>query len=122
MAKKLELLEQAKKMKLEVSSKNTISEIEKAISKVSSHQSPVASKAKEAVQETKDKGLETTAKPLAKAGKRSEKALKEAEEKIDKEERKAKGNVSPKSEDAEHKAKKGPKPVTRPLIERRGKK
>lgn len=125
MAKKAELLEQAKQLKLEVTAKNTISEIEKAISKVTSHQSTVArepQKTQSKAQATEDKGLETTAKPLAKAGKRSEKALKEAEEKTVKEIRKETGDTTPKGEEAEHRAKTGPRPVTRPLIERRGKK
>ena len=117
MAKKLELLEQAKKMKLEVSNKNTVAEIEAAINKAEK----TAKKTPEKVEKEEPKTDSSDVK-TAKAGKRSEKALKEAEEKVEKEERKAKGDVSPKSEDAEHKAKKGPKPVTRPLIERRGKK
>ena len=66
---------------------------------------------------------ETPAKEvkLAKAGKRSVKAIKEVEEKIAKEERKEKGDTTPQSEEAEASTKKGPKPVTRPLLERRGK-
>lgn len=99
MAKKADLLEEAKKMKLEVSEKNTIAEIEAAIHA-----------AGEAVEKT-----------VAKAGKRSEKALKEVEAKQEKEERKAAHDTTP-QEEVEARVKKGPKPVTRPKLERRGKK
>jgi len=57
----------------------------------------------------------------AKAGKRSAKAIKEAEEKADKEARKEAGDTSPQSPEAEAAQKRGPVPVPRPLIERRGK-
>jgi large subunit ribosomal protein L1 len=101
MAKKAELLEKAAELKLEVSEKNTIAEIEAAI---------------EAAGETVK-----TEKTVAKAGKRSEKALAEAEAKAEKEARKEAGDTAPQSEEAEANTKKGPKPVTRPRIERRGK-
>jgi large subunit ribosomal protein L1 len=104
MAKKAELLEQAAKLNLEVTDKNTIAEIEAAIAGA------------EAPKEEK------TDKPAAKAGKRSEKAQAEAEAKAEKEARKEAGDTTPQTEEAESHAKKGPKPVTRPLIERRGKK
>lgn len=58
---------------------------------------------------------------LAKAGKRSEKAIKEVAEKIAKEERKEKGDTTPLSDDVEAAAKKGPKPITRSRLARRGK-
>lgn len=58
---------------------------------------------------------------LAKAGKRSAKAIKESEEIIKKEERKAK-IASGEIEDGSSEVKKGPKPTTRPKIERRSKK
>jgi large subunit ribosomal protein L1 len=102
MAKKAELLEKAAELKLEVSDKNTIAEIEAAI---------------EAAGTDAPKEEKTTAK----AGKRSEKSLKEAEEKAEKEARKEAGDTTPQSEEAEARTKKGPKPVTRPRIERRGK-
>lgn len=107
MAKKAELLEEATKLNLEVTDKNTIAEIEAAIAGAAQAEAP----AEEAKEE----------KPLAKAGKRSEKALREAEEKAEKEARKEAGDTTPQSEEAEANAKKGPKPVTRPLLERRGK-
>jgi large subunit ribosomal protein L1 len=58
---------------------------------------------------------------LAKAGKRSVKAIAEVEAKMEKEARKEKHDTTPQSDEAEAHTKKGPKPVTRPLIERRGK-
>jgi ribosomal protein L1 len=103
MAKKAELLEEATKLGLELTEKNTIAEIEAAI----------AGAAKD---EASEEGQHT-----AKAGKRSEKSLREAEEKAEKEARKEAGDTAPQSEEAEANAKKGPKPVTRPLLERRGK-
>lgn len=114
MAKKAELLEEAKKLGLEVTEKNTIAEIEAAIT-ASSKQEVVGSK-EEATEAPKEK------KGAAKAGKRSEKSLKEAEEKAARDARKEAGDTTPQSEEAESHVKKGPKPVTRPLIERRGKK
>lgn len=101
MAKKADLLAQAAELKLEVSEKNTIAEIEAAIAGVA--EAPKEEKA------------------TAKAGKRSEKALAEAEAKAEKEARKEAGDTTPQSEEAEARSKKGPKPVVRPLIERRGK-
>lgn len=102
MAKKADLLEQAKELKLEVTDKNTIAEIEAAIAGAEKHEVREAT--------------------TAKAGKRSEKALKEAEEKAEKSARKEAGDTTPQSEEAEAAVKKGPRPVTRPRLERRGKK
>ncbi len=101
MAKKAELHEKAAALKLEVSDKNTIAEIEAAIATAEGH--------------------EVKAATPAKAGKRSEKSLKEAEEKAEKEARKEAGDTTPQDEDAEAHVKKGPKPVTRSRLERRGK-
>lgn len=104
MAKKLELLEQAKKLKLDVSNQNTIAEIEAALATVA----PVEEKV-EPVDATK----------VTKAGKRSAKALHEAEELAEKEERKeqiAKGEIDPSAE-----VRRGPAPKTRLKSERRSK-
>lgn len=79
MAKKAELLEEAKKLGLEVTDRNTIAEIEKAIS---------VSKESQTTSESEQETKEDTNKPLAKAGKRSAKAVAEAEAKEAKEERK----------------------------------
>lgn len=102
MAKKAELLEKAAELGLEVTDKNTIAEIEAAI---------------------ENAGAEAPAeeKHAAKAGKRSEKAQKEVAEKLEKEARKEAGDTTPQSDEAAANVKKGPKPVTRPRIERRGK-
>ena len=102
MAKKAELLEKAAELKLEVSEKNTIAEIEAAIAEAEKH--------------------EVREAHVAKAGKRSQKALDEAEAKAEKEARKEAGDATPQDEDAEAHVKKGPKPITRPKLERRGKK
>lgn len=102
MAKKADLLEKAAELKLEVTDKNTIAEIEAAIAEA-------------------DVSTPTQEKTVAKAGKRSEKALAEAEEKAEKEARKEAGDTAPQSDDVEASTAKGPKPVVRPRIERRGK-
>lgn len=113
MAKKADLLSQATTLGLKLTEKNTIAEIETAIK--GAQTAPAAAVAEEVatapVKEVK----------LAKAGKRSAKVLAEVEEKVEKEARKEAGDTTPQSDDGEVRAKKGPKPVTRPLIERRGK-
>lgn len=101
MAKKAELLEKAAALKLEVSEKNTIAQIEEAIASAEKH--------------------EVKKDAPAKAGKRSEKSLAEAEAKAEKEARKEVGDTTPQSPEAEVVKKKGPRPVTRPVLERRGK-
>lgn len=105
MAKKAELLEKAQAMGLEVTSKNTIAEIESAIEAAG----------EESVVEAPEREV-----AVAKAGKRSAKAIAEAEAEAEKEERKAQvaaGEVD--SSDAGEK--KGETPITRPKAERRGK-
>ena len=109
MAKKADLLVEAAKLKLDVTEKNTIAEIESAIAGVVTA---------ETVAETEAPKEE---KKAAKAGKRSEKSLAEAEEKAEKDARKEAGDTTPQSEEAEAHTKKGPKPVVRPRLERRGK-
>jgi large subunit ribosomal protein L1 len=107
MAKKADLLAQAKDLGLEVSEKNTIAEIEAVIATAGAVEA-------EAVVVTEEKEV------TAKAGKRSAKSLREAEEAAEKEARKEAGDTSSQT-DEEAVVKKGPKPVTRPLIDRRGK-
>lgn len=115
MAKKAELLEQAKERGLkDVSAKNTIAEIEAAIKNAD------APKKEEPSSDEATETNETHAP--AKAGKRSQKALHEAEERAEKEARKEAGDSTPQPEDAEARSTKGPRPVVRPRIERRGKK
>jgi len=113
MAKKAELLEKAAELKLKVSEKNTIAEIEAAIAGASTPEVVVTEAI--AVEE-----VATEEPKLAKAGKRSAKAIAEVEAKEEKEARKEAGDTT--SVDGEEASvAKGPKPVTRPLIERRGK-
>jgi ribosomal protein L1 len=120
MAKKPELLEKAKKLKLDVTAKNTIAELEEAIKNAEAELKP--EKVEKIEKETatiQEKPVED--KPAAKSGKRSEKSLKEAEDKAAKEERKAHKDTAPRSTEATAHVKKGAKPKVRPLIERRGK-
>lgn len=115
MAKKADLLAEAAKLNLEVSEKNTIAEIEAAISGAAPVEVPAeAPEAPEATQASNDE------ETFAKAGKRSAKAVAEAEAKAEKEARKEAGDTTP-QDGSEEVVKKGPKPVTRPVIERRGK-
>ena len=112
MAKKADLLTEAATLHLKVNERNTIAEIEAAIAEANKTEAPAEDKEVVAKREAS----------VAKAGKRSEKSLKEAEEKAEKEARKEAGDTAPQSDDAEAHVRKGPKPVTRPKAERRGKK
>lgn len=103
--KKGELLELAKSMKLDVTEKNTVVEINQAIKE-----------AKEAKKAEDASVIASREAKVAKSGKRSEKALKEAEEKAEKEARKET------EKDDEAAKKKGPAPKVRSRLERRGKK
>jgi ribosomal protein L1 len=111
MAKKAELLEQASVLGLSVNANNTIAEIEAAIAAA-----PAETTEAPAVEETAEDHVAV----VAKSGKRSQKAIDEAEAKAEKEARKEAGDTSAQG-DEEAVVKKGPKPVTRPLLERRGK-
>lgn len=113
MAKKADLLAQATTLGLKLTEKNTIAEIEAAIK--SADTTPTVVVAEEVAETPVVEEVK-----LAKAGKRSAKVLAEVEEKVEKEARKEAGDTSAQSEEAESRTK-GPKPVTRPLIERRGK-
>ncbi len=111
MAKKADLLAEAASLGLTVTEKNTIAEIEAAIG------SAAATTTSEVVAES----TTTTTEDFAKAGKRSKKAVDEAEAKAEKEARKEAGDTTPQDPGVEAHTKKGPKPVTRPRLERRGK-
>ena len=102
---KTELLKEAKALKLDVTTKNTIAEITAAI---------------EGAGAVPTKEAEAPVKATAKAGKRSEKGIKEAEEKQAKEGRKAHADEA-KAEVSEVKPKKVAKPA-RSKLERQGKK
>ena len=110
MAKKANLLEEAQKLGLDVSEKNTVAQIEAAI--VDAQTPAVAEEAP----------VEAAEEKVAKSGKRSAKAIAEAEAKAEKEARKEAGDTTSADGEEEATVKKGPKPVTRPLLERRGKK
>ena len=110
MAKKADLLAEAAKLGVEVSEKNTIAEIEAAIAGAAPAEATEVAEVVEATEEAH----------VAKAGKRSAKAIAETEAKLEKEARKEAGDTSP-VDGSEEVVKKGPKPVTRPTIERRGK-
>lgn len=111
MARKAELLEEAQKLGLDVTEKNTIAEIEAAINNATD--TP-----KEAAEETSTEEVKEE-KTAAKAGKRSEKAQREMAEKLEKEARKEAGDTAP--QDGAESSKKGKAPIVRPRIERRGK-
>ena len=116
MAKKADLLAEAAKLGLEVSDKNTIAQIEAALA--SAGNADAAEAPAEEVTVTEAAPVAEVA--TAKAGKRSAKAIAEAEAKAEKEARKEAGDTTP-QDGSEEVVKKGPKPVTRPVIERRGK-
>ncbi len=128
MAKKAELLEKAAELKLDVSEKNTIAEIEAALAAADKKPESIVDQVADAAAAFIDEVSADTAEAVtevkesfAKAGKRSEKAQKETEEKLEKEARKEAGDTTAQG-DAEAHEKKGPAPKVRPLIERRGKK
>ena len=110
--KKADLIEEAKALGLEVSEKMTIAQINEAIAGAS--ETPKA----EAEVEAKE---EVAEEKFAKSGKRSKKHAEEVLAKEEKEARKAAGDTSLQGEN-EAVVAKGPKPITRPRIERRGKK
>lgn len=119
MAKKADLLEQAIKLGLDITEKNTVAEIEAAIkSAEQSAEATGVTKEETPVVEAAEKPVDEKA---AKAGKRSAKSLREAEEKAEKEARKEAGDTEPQSEEAEENVKKGKAPIVRPRAERRGK-
>ncbi len=111
MAKKAELLEEAKTRNIDVSDKNTIAEIEAALKNADKNP------------ENDDKDIVSERKAeVAKSGKRSAKASEEAEAKAEKEARKEAGDTTAQSEEAVAHTKKGPAPKIRPHHERKGKK
>lgn len=103
MAKKADLLKQAEELKLDVTEKNTVAEIEAAINNATT------------TNETEAPAEADT--PVAKAGKRSAKAIKESEAKAEKEARKADDSDDAKAE--KPKQKQNP---PKSQLERKGKK
>lgn len=127
MAKKAELLEKAAELKLDVTDKNTIAEIETAITTAESDKQKAASEEASAQENHKEKSddkdvIAERKADVAKSGKRSAKAAEEAEAKADKEARKESGDTTPQSDEAVAHLKKGPAPKVRPHHERKGRK
>jgi large subunit ribosomal protein L1 len=125
MAKKAELLEQAKKLGLELTEKSTIAQIEAAINDspeaaVIPTEAERSSPEKEILKQVQDDNadVQDDKVSVAKAGKRSAKGVKEAEEKTEKIEHQVTGEHE-ESEATE--VKKGPAPKIRTKLERRSK-
>lgn len=112
MAKKAELLEQAKKLKLEVTEKNTIAEIEKAIAEVATEKV-----VKEVIAPATDQP--EVEQVVAKAGRRSAKGIAEAEAKQEKIE---KQHHRDEAEESEKSSKPAYSQKTRSKLDRSGKK
>lgn len=102
---KAELLDEAKALGLDLTTKNTVAEINDAIKGAKSDK--IAADAE--VIANREAGV-------AKSGKRSQKSIDEAEAKAEKEARKESGEA-----DSDEPAKKGPAPKVRSKLERRGK-
>ncbi len=123
--KKADLLEDAKALGLKLTEKNTIAEISEAIKNAAENTKEVAEEVVEEVKEKAEEIIEKVEKKadeaFAKSGKRSKKHAEEVAEIEEKEARKAAGDTTP-VDGSEAAIKKGPKPVTRPKLERRGKK
>ena len=123
--KKADLLEDVKALGLKLTEKNTIAEISEAIKNAAENTKEVAEEVVEEVKEKAEEIIEKVEKKadeaFAKSGKRSKKHAEEVAEIEEKEARKAAGDTTP-VDGSEAAIKKGPKPVTRPKLERRGKK
>lgn len=126
--KKADLLEDAKALGLKLTEKNTIAEINEAIKaaaeKVEEIVQEVAEEVSEIIKEAEEiieTAEEKIEEAFAKSGKRSKKHAKETADQEEKEARKEAGDTTP-TDGSEAVAKKGPKPITRPRLERRGKK
>jgi len=101
---KADWIKEAKALGLEVNVKSTVAELKSAI---------------EDTGVVKQKGTDTREAEVAKAGKRSAKSTRESETETS---RKEKASKQDKDETGEVKPKKGPIPITRPVLERRSKK
>ena len=119
--KKADLIEDAKALGLDVNEKMTIAQINEAIEGAKEAKAEViAEEIVEAI-EVAEELEEVAEEKFAKSGKRSKKHADEVIAKEEKEARKAAGDTSAQG-DHEANVTKGPKPVTRPRLERRGKK
>jgi len=122
---KADWLKEAKALGLKLTPKDKIADIKASIAAADSKPKTVSSgeretKSEEPVDRTPNSDLPTS--KTAKAGKRSKKALEEAEVKAAKEARKRGPDAEPTEAEPAPVIKRGPRPVTRPKIERRGKK
>lgn len=116
---KTELLEEATKLGLDVTAKNTVAQIKEALE---SSQSDTKSKESTEVADAETVEADNSTQTFTKAGKRSKKAHEEEVAEAQKEERKEKiatGELDPADEAP---IKKGPAPKVRSILERRGKK
>lgn len=119
MAKKADLLEQAKELKLDVTEKNTIAEIETAINNAKGADDGDHKETDQNTDGTDQKGQVEADKPLAKSGKRSAKGIAEAEAKTEKIEKQHSRSDDEDQENTQPKVLHNP---TRSRLERSGKK
>lgn len=118
---KSDLLAEAAELKLNLTEKNTVAEIQSAIKEAKTE---VETKDTVASSDTASDEIDTAEKEdthFTKSGKRSEKAVREAEAEAKKEARKVAGDTTP-QDGATANIEKGPAPKTRPLAERKSKK
>ncbi|MCL1876996.1 50S ribosomal protein L1 [Candidatus Saccharibacteria bacterium] len=122
---KQELLNEADKMGLTLSVKNTVAEIETAIAEaeksgVKTEHTEIAEPV--VTEEKTEEKMETTEtdEHFTKAGKHSHKAVEEAEKEAERQARKEAGDTTPQDGKIANDTK-GPKPVCRKLIDRKGK-
>ncbi len=114
---KQELLNEADKLGLQLSVKNTVAEIQAAID-MAGQEKPADDVSDSAADEVRDEKVED--EHFTKAGKRSRKSVEEAEEEAERQARKEAGDTS--AQDGKTSAEqKGPAPKTRPHTERHGK-
>ena len=119
--KKADLIEDAKALGLDVNEKMTIAQINEAIEGAKEAKAEVVAEEIVEAIEVAEELEEVAEEKFAKSGKRSKKHADEVIAKEEKEARKAAGDTSSQGEN-EAVVAKGPKPITRPRIERRGKK
>jgi large subunit ribosomal protein L1 len=115
--KKADLIVRAKELGVEVKAKDTIADIKAAIDTASA-----VNVEQTIVVDEKAETENASGTMSAKAGKRSAKSLRAAEEEAERQERKELGDTTAVDENGEARSTRGPRPITRPLIERRGKK
>ncbi len=118
MAKKADLLKEAQDLGLKVNEKNTIAQLTEMITESQTKIVKIDETADVTITESPAEEEKIT---TAKAGKRSAKAQAEVKEKLEKEARKDAKDTTPQGDADAATVKKGPTPITRPRLERRGK-